>query len=71
MKADVDENGDMPSDYYDRMVSVCATEGAVEWTNPDGDEYWLTPLDLCTEGAKANIVASLLAFASLTYVMAN
>ena len=51
------------------MKSVCATEGAVEWTSPEGDEYWTTPLDLCLEGA-TTITASILALASLTYVMA-
>ena len=69
MKDDVDENGDMPSDYYERMISVCAIEGAVEWTNPNGDEYWLTPLDLCIDGG-ARLAATFVALASAAYLMA-
>ena len=70
LKDDVDENGDMPSDYYERMVSICAKEGEVEWTSPfDGDSYWLTPLDICIDGG-ARLAASAMAIASAAYILA-
>ena len=70
LKSDVDEEGNMPSDYGDRMMSICAREEEVEWTNPANEEpYWLTPLDICTDGA-SKLATSLIALATVTYAMA-